>query len=78
MNGVQESPVMTLAEAAELLRSPVYTVRDLIWSGQLAYQKVGRRFLVSRRELVELIESGWKREGAAMAGKSRGKPNNSL
>ena len=58
-----ESPVFTLKEAAKFLNCSVWTVRSLIWNGDISYQKLGNHFVVSRKELEQFLESGWRRNG---------------
>jgi len=58
-----ESPVFTLKEAAEFLKCSVWTIRSLIWNGDVSYQKLGKHFVVSRKELEQFLESRWRRNG---------------
>lgn len=49
-------------EAAAYLAVRPYTVRDAIWSGQLAYCKLGKRFILDRADLDRFAESRKQRE----------------
>jgi len=57
------SPLMDLKEAARFLGTPVYTVRQMVYAGTLAYQKLGKRFVVKRAEVEAVISRGWRRNG---------------
>jgi excisionase family DNA binding protein len=59
----EQSPAITLCEAAMLMASTVHHVRTLVWSGQLSFQRAGKRFVVPRDEVLELIDAGWRRNG---------------
>ena len=57
------SPLVTVHEAAQLLRCARFTVDKLVHTGKLRYQKVGRKNLINREDLVAYIDRGWVREG---------------
>jgi len=61
----QTSPCLTLKEAAQLMGSTVHYVRTLVWSGQVSFQRHGKRFVVPKSEILELIDRGWRRNGVA-------------
>lgn len=56
------SPVMSVREVADFLRSTRSAVFGLIHDGALEYQRVGRRFIVSRASVEELLASRWQRD----------------
>lgn len=56
------SPAMTVREAAQFMRSTQSAVFGLIHDGSLEYQRVGRRFIVSRASVEELLASRWQRD----------------
>lgn len=60
---LQEKPVISVPEAAELLGVPRFSVYVLIRTGKVRYQKIGKRHLIHRRDLAEFLEKNWKREG---------------
>jgi excisionase family DNA binding protein len=60
---IQEKPVISVPEAAELLSVPRFSVYVLIRTGKVRYQKIGKRHLIHRRDLAEFLEKNWKREG---------------
>lgn len=49
-------------EAAAYLAVRPYTVRDAIWSGQLPYARLGKRFVLDVRDLDRFAESRKQRE----------------
>jgi excisionase family DNA binding protein len=57
------SPVWTLPEAAKFLNVPTYAVRVLVHRGKLRYQRIGKRFVVPKADVLSLLETGWKRQG---------------
>lgn len=64
-NGVaNEQRLLTIPEAARYLACAVWSVRDLIWKGDLPYTRFGKRFQVDIRDLDALIEREKRREGA--------------
>lgn len=60
---VEQSPAMTLAEAAAYLNSKLNWIRTLIARGDLSYQRAGKRFIVPRAEVEALLRRGWCRNG---------------
>ena len=54
------SPVLTIPEAAVFAHASVPAIRKLISSGALAYQRLGKRFLVRRADLEQVLEQGWR------------------
>ena len=53
----EQSPLMSLAETAAMLRVHLLTVRGLIKKGKLKTTHIGRRHLVFRSSVHDLIES---------------------
>jgi len=58
-----EQRLLTIPEAARYLGCTVWSVRDLIWKGDLPYTRFGKRFQVDIRDLDALIEREKRREG---------------
>jgi excisionase family DNA binding protein len=50
--------VHTIAEAAEVIKLSRTTIYALMESGELPYTKIGKRRLIPRRALSELMERG--------------------
>lgn len=48
--------LLTLPEAAHYLGCTLWSVRELIWKGDLPYTRFGKRFQVDRRDLDELVD----------------------
>jgi excisionase family DNA binding protein len=48
--------LLTLPEAAYYLGCTLWSVRDLIWKGELPYTRFGKRFQVDVRDLDAMIE----------------------
>lgn len=48
--------LLTLPEAAHYLGCTLWSVRELIWKGELPYTQFGKRFQVDRRDLDELVD----------------------
>jgi excisionase family DNA binding protein len=59
--------LLTLPEAAHYLGCTLWSVRELIWKGQLPYTRFGKRFQVDRRDLDELVDREKRCEGAGFA-----------
>src|ERR1700682_6444303 len=55
--------LLTLPESALYLGCTLWSVRELIWKGQLPYTRFGKRFQVDRRDLDELVDREKRREG---------------
>jgi excisionase family DNA binding protein len=55
--------LLTLPEAAHYLGCTLWSVRELIWKGQLPYTRFGKRFQVDRRDLDELVDREKRSEG---------------
>ena len=62
--------LLTLDEAALLLRTPTRTLRRWIRNGRIPAYKPGRRLLLLRRDLLEFVR-GQKREPVAEDGLAR-------
>ena len=56
--------LLTLPEAARYLGCKLWSVRELIWKGQIPYTRIGRRFQVDVRDLDDLVEREKRCEGA--------------
>ena len=56
--------LFTLSEVADLLRVSPRTVRRLVAAGQIRVVKVGRRSLVTERELDAYVAAAYRREVA--------------
>lgn len=48
--------LLALSEVARYLRCPLWSVRELIWKGQLPHTRFGKRFQVDRRDFDELLD----------------------
>jgi len=57
--------LLTLPEAAQYLGCTLWSVRELIWKGQLPYTRFGKRFQVDRRDLDELVDREKRCEGVS-------------
>lgn len=55
--------LMTIPQAAAYLASRVWTIRSLIWSGELPRIRAGKRFLLDRADLDRWVERSKEREG---------------
>ena len=55
--------LLTLPEAAHYLGCTLWSVRELIWKGELPYTRFGKRFQVDRRDLDELVDREKRCEG---------------
>jgi excisionase family DNA binding protein len=61
--GQGTSPAMTVREAAEYLNAARAHVFNLIHSGILPFQKMGKHFVVRRDAVEELLSRGWRQAG---------------
>ena len=59
--GLTLSPLLTVSEAASLLRAKPQRVYDLLSDGRLTRHKDGRRVLVDRQEIVRHLEGSRRR-----------------
>jgi excisionase family DNA binding protein len=59
--------LLTLPEAAHYLGCTFWSVRELIWKGQLPYTRFGKRFQVDRQDLDELVDREKRCEGTGPA-----------
>ncbi|HEX2666345.1 MAG TPA: helix-turn-helix domain-containing protein [Candidatus Acidoferrum sp.] len=55
--------LLTLPEAARYLGCTLWSVRDLIWKGQLPHTRFGKRFQVDVQDLDAMIDREKRREG---------------
>jgi excisionase family DNA binding protein len=60
--------LLTLPEAAHYLGCTLWSIRELIWKGQLPYTRFGKRFQVDVRDLDALVEREKRFEGKAFVG----------
>lgn len=51
-----EPVLLDLKESARLLSTTHWTIRGLIWDGQLPFLKVGRKLMVDRKDLLAWVE----------------------
>jgi excisionase family DNA binding protein len=58
-----QSRLLDIRGSAEYLGCKVYTIRDLIWKGELRYVPLGRKHMVDRTDLDALIAARKRREG---------------
>ena len=54
--GDRAAPLLTMVEAAEMLRISRGKLYHLVWGGRLAPIRIGRRVLFTRASLDRLIE----------------------
>ena len=54
----ESSPIITIEEAADLLKIPVSSVYKLAQTGKMPAQKVGRHWRFHRPTLIQWIASG--------------------
>jgi len=59
--------LLTLPEAAHYLGCTIWSVRELIWKGQLPYTRFGKRFQLDRQDLDELVDREKRCEGTGPA-----------
>ncbi len=59
--------LLPLPEAARYLGCTLWSVRELIWKGQLPYTRIGRRFQVDVRDLDEFVERKKMIDGRGLA-----------
>lgn len=67
-SGIFKQRLLTLPEAARYLGCTLWSVRDLIWKGQLPYTRFGKRFQVDVQDLDEMIDREKRREGTDYLG----------
>lgn len=58
---MSESPAMSVREVADFLRATRSAVFGLVHSGELSYQKIGRRFVIERASVEDFLARGWQR-----------------
>ena len=61
--GVEERAFLTVDEAAKFLQCARFTVDKLINTGVVRYQRLGRKNLIHRGDLLKYIEQHWVKEG---------------
>jgi len=54
----ESSPIITIEEAADLLKIPVSSVYKLAQAGKIPAQKVGRHWRFHRQTLIQWIANG--------------------
>jgi excisionase family DNA binding protein len=55
--------LFTINEAGAYLALGPWRVRSLIWAGELAFIKLGRRILIDRKDLDALLDSKKQKHG---------------
>lgn len=55
--------LFTISEAGAYLALGPWRVRNLIWAGELAFIKLGRRILVDRKDLDAFLDSKKQKHG---------------
>jgi excisionase family DNA binding protein len=70
-----DARLLTLPEAARYLGCTVWTVRELIWKGELHYTRFGKRFQVDLRDLDVLIDREKRQEGSTQPRRSGSRLN---
>jgi excisionase family DNA binding protein len=63
VNDKERCPVVTVREAAAYLGASPNHVFTLIHSGALPYQRMGKRFVLPRTAVEQLLQRGWKQNG---------------
>ena len=51
-----EAILLDFHQAGELLGVSPWSVRNLVWSGELAFVRIGRKHMVDRRDLIKWVE----------------------
>ena len=51
-----ERRLLTIPAAANYLSATTWAIRSLIWNGELAYVRLGRRHLIDRADLDALVD----------------------
>jgi excisionase family DNA binding protein len=59
----EDCPVWTVREAAAYLGSSRNHVFTLIHSGALPFQRMGKRFVLPRAAVEQLLQRGWTQNG---------------
>lgn len=59
---MSETRLLTVKQAAQFTNCAVWCIREWIWSGQLAYVVVGRRYLIDPSDLEKLVVRLKRRE----------------
>jgi excisionase family DNA binding protein len=59
---------LTIKEAAGYVGGTVWAIRQLIWRGQLAYTKIGSRFVIQREALDAWLLQNQQRAGKPARG----------
>ena len=65
MENVQVGPAMLLEEAARYVNASEWTIRRLYLSGEIRFQRLGKRYVFSKEDLDEYIERSWKSNARA-------------
>lgn len=61
---VEVRPFLTVGEAASFLQCARFTVDKLLATGAVRYQRLGRKNLIHRGDLLKYLEQHWVKEGA--------------
>lgn len=59
---------LTIKQAAGYLGGTVWAIRKLIWSGQLAYTRIGSRFVIQQSALDSWLSQNQQRAGKPARG----------
>lgn len=60
---VVDSPIFTVPEAAAFLKIPETTLLLHLRRGTFAYKRVGKRYLIQKKEVEHFAATGFRREG---------------
>jgi excisionase family DNA binding protein len=63
-SGVEVRPFLTVDEAAKFLQCARFTVDKLVNTGVVRYQRLGKKNLIHRGDLLKYLEQHWVKEGA--------------
>lgn len=67
---MESSEVMTVREAMALLHCKRSFIFKLIHSGRISYAPVGGHFVVKRKEIENVLERSWRRNGVVEVSQS--------
>jgi excisionase family DNA binding protein len=54
---------ITVVQAAEVLNVSKHAVYQLVRTGRVRYQRIGRRYVLHHGDLQLYLEGNWRREG---------------
>ncbi len=61
---VPDSPVFTVPETSAYLKCPETTILLHLRRGTFSYKRIGKRYLIPRKEVEHFATSGFQRQGA--------------